>query len=112
MIGALFELKRKKMFEAEAAKLQGARITLDSQIMALESASINMETVRAMKKGADTMKTIHGDMDEDAVDDLLQSIQEQQDVHNAISEAISRPGQDMFDDVCFLLIILFTILKY
>jgi hypothetical protein len=61
-VGALFELKRKKMFEAEVAKLQGARITLDSQIIALESASINMETVKAMKVGADAMKHIHGNL--------------------------------------------------
>ena len=50
------------MFEAEVMKLQGARITLDSQIMALESASINIATVNAMKKGADAMKTIHGNL--------------------------------------------------
>ena len=30
------------MFEAEVIKLQDARITLDSQIMALGSANINM----------------------------------------------------------------------
>lgn len=50
------------MFEAEVQKLQGARITLDSQIMALESAAINMETVKAMKTGADAMKQIHGNL--------------------------------------------------
>lgn len=50
------------MFEEEVRKLQGARITLDSQIMALESAAINMETVKAMKTGADAMKNIHGNM--------------------------------------------------
>jgi len=61
-VGALFQLKRKKMFEAEVLKLQGARITLDSQIMALESASINIATVQAMKKGADAMKQIHGNL--------------------------------------------------
>ena len=97
-VAALFELKRKKMFEAEVSKLQGARITLDSQIMALESASINMETVKAMKVGADAMKNIHGNLDADKVDDLLDSIQEQKEIHDTISEAISRPGQDMFDD--------------
>lgn len=96
--GALFELKRKKMFEEEVRKLQGARITLDSQIMALESAAINMETVKAMKTGADAMKNIHGNMDADKVDDLLESIQEQKEIHDTIAEAVARPGQEMFDD--------------
>mmetsp|Transcript_15487 Transcript_15487/g.14018 ORF Transcript_15487/g.14018 Transcript_15487/m.14018 type:complete len:222 (-) Transcript_15487:55-720(-) len=96
--GALFELKRKKLFEAEIAKLQGSRITLDSQIMALESAAINVQTVQAMKSGAEVMKGIHGNLDVDKVEDLLDSIKEQNDIHETIADAISRPGQEMFDD--------------
>lgn len=96
--GALFALKRKKMYEAEISKLQGARITLDSQILALESAAVNIETFRAMKAGAGAMKNMRGDIDADKVDEIMDDIQEEKDVHDAISEAISRPGQDMFDD--------------
>ena len=96
--GALFALKRKKMYEAEVSKLQGARITLDSQILALESAAVNIETFKAMKSGANAMKGMRGDLDADKVDDIMDSIQEEKDVHDQISEAISRPGQDLFDD--------------
>mmetsp|Transcript_20663 Transcript_20663/g.28453 ORF Transcript_20663/g.28453 Transcript_20663/m.28453 type:complete len:227 (-) Transcript_20663:1283-1963(-) len=96
--GALLALKRKKMFEAEVNKLQGARITMDSQILALESASVNIETFRAMKAGANAMKGIRGDIDSDKVDDMMEEIQEEREVHDAISEAISRPGQDLFND--------------
>lgn len=96
--GALFALKRKKMYEAEVSKLQGARITLDSQILALESAAVNIETFKAMKSGANAMKNMRGDLDADKVDDIMDSIQEEKDVHDQISEAISRPGQDLFDD--------------
>lgn len=39
--------------------------------------------------------------DADKVDDLLDSIQEQKEIHDTISEAISRPGNEMFDDVRF-----------
>lgn len=96
--GALFALKRKKMYEAEVAKLQGARITLDSQILALESAAVNIETFKAMKSGASAMKGLRGDIDSDKVDDIMDEIQEEKDIHDSISEAISRPGQDMFND--------------
>lgn len=96
--GALFALKRKKMYEAEVAKLQGARITLDSQILALESAAVNIETFKAMKSGANAMKGLRGDIDADKVDDIMDEIQEEKDIHDSISEAISRPGQDMFND--------------
>ena len=60
--GALFALKRKKMFEAEVMKLQGAKITLESQINALESAVVNIETFHAMKRGADELKGIRGNL--------------------------------------------------
>ncbi len=50
------------MYEAEIVKLQGARITLDSQIMALESASVNITTLKAMSTGAAAMKQLRGNM--------------------------------------------------
>jgi len=96
--GALFALKRKKMYEGEINKLQGARITLDSQILALESAAVNMETFLAMKSGADTMKHMRGDLDADKVEDIMENLQEERDIFDQISDAISRPGQELFDD--------------
>lgn len=96
--GALFALKRKKMFEAEVAKLQGARITLEAQIMALESATVNIQTFQAMKGSANTMKELRGNIEADTVDEIMDDIQEEKDIHDAISDAISRPGRDMFND--------------
>lgn len=96
--GALFALKRKKMYENEINKLQGARITLDSQILALESAAVNIETFKAMKSGANAMKGMRGDIDAEKVDEMMDEIQDEKDIHDSISEAISRPGQDLFND--------------
>jgi charged multivesicular body protein 4 len=62
MTGALFALKRKKLYENEINKLQGARITMDSQISALESAVVNIDTFQAMAKGARALKDIRGNM--------------------------------------------------
>jgi len=50
------------MYEGEVAKLQGARITMDQQIMALESASVNIETFKALQSGAQAMKAVRGNM--------------------------------------------------
>ena len=55
-------MKRKKLYEEEISKLQGARITLDSQISALESSVVNIETFNAMKGGAQALKAIRGNM--------------------------------------------------
>lgn len=96
--GALFALKRKKMYEAEITKLQGARITLDSQIIALEGAAVTVQTFQAMSGGASAMKALRGNLDADKVDEIMEDIQEEKDVHDQISDAISRPGQEMFDD--------------
>jgi charged multivesicular body protein 4A/B len=96
--GALFALKRKKMYESEISKLQGARITLDSQILALESAAVNLETFKAMKAGANSMRQMRGNIDADKVDEMMDDIQEEKDIHDAIADAISRPGQDLFND--------------
>lgn len=96
--GALFALKRKKMYENEVTKLQGARITMDAQIMALESATVNIQTFQAMQSGASAMKNIRGKIDADKVEDLMDEMQEEKEIHDAIADAIAKPASDMFDD--------------
>ena len=96
--------------------------------MAIESANVNLEAMNAMRAGAQAMKSIHKNMSVDQVrffgcclhrtslgshgggvaqhkqvDDTMADIQEQMDVANEISDAISQPvGSDMygeFDDL-------------
>ena len=50
------------MFEAEVTKIQGAKMNLETQIMALESAQVNQETMLAMQQAGQAMKQIHGTM--------------------------------------------------
>jgi charged multivesicular body protein 4 len=50
------------MYESELSKLHGARITLESQALSLESAVGNIEVLKAMKSGAQAMTAIRGDM--------------------------------------------------
>ena len=97
--GALFALKRKKLFESEITKMQGQRITLESQISAIESAISNTNTFNALKSGNQALKAIRGDIDSDKVDEMLDEMQEEKDIHDQISDAISRPlGGDPCDD--------------
>ncbi|CAJ0627985.1 3549_t:CDS:2, partial [Entrophospora sp. SA101] len=55
---ALMALKRKKQYETQLEKLSGAKFTIETQVMAIESANVNLETMKAMEKGAEAMKTI------------------------------------------------------
>lgn len=53
-------LKRKKAYEEQINKISGSRLTLETQVMAIENANVNLETMNAMAAGAAAMKSIHG----------------------------------------------------
>lgn len=59
---ALMALKRKKAYETNIEKINGARMTIETQMMAIENANVNLETMSAMRAGAEAMKNIHGTM--------------------------------------------------
>ncbi|KAI0089157.1 vacuolar-sorting protein SNF7 [Irpex rosettiformis] len=94
-------LKSKKAKELELERLQGTRFQLEMQINTLESASFNAETMSAMKKASNALKDIHGTLNIDKVDATMADIQEQTQLANEVSEAISTQtyaGIDIDDD--------------
>lgn len=92
---ALMALKRRKQYEIQQDNVRGARFNLETQIMTIENAHINLETLQAMRAGSTAMKSIHGELDVDKVDDVMEDIREQMDLANEISTAISNPlGMD------------------
>ncbi|PVU87794.1 hypothetical protein BB560_006435, partial [Smittium megazygosporum] len=88
---ALAALKRKKLAESQLEQMNGTRMTLETQISAIETANVNLETMKAMRQGADAMKYIHKDMNIDKVDQTMDEIREQMDLANEVSVAISQP---------------------
>ncbi|KAI8064621.1 Snf7 family [Gongronella butleri] len=92
-------LKRKKTYETNIEKINGARMTIETQMMAIENANVNLETMGAMRAGAEAMKNIHGTMDINKVDATMDDIRDQMDFATEISDAISRPiGIDDLDE--------------
>lgn len=92
---ALMALKRRKQYEIQQENIRGARFNLETQIMTIENAHINLETLQAMRAGSSAMKSIHGELDVDKVDDVMEEVREQMDLANEISTAISNPlGMD------------------
>lgn len=87
----MMALKRKKMYETQRDNARGARFNLESQILAIEGANSNLETLNAMKIGSASMKAIHGKLDIEQVDETMADIREQMDLANEISDAISNP---------------------
>ena len=88
---ALMALKRRKQYEIQQENIRGARFNLETQIMTIENAHINLETLQAMQAGSTAMKSIHGELDIDKVDDVMEEVREQMDLANEISQAISNP---------------------
>ncbi|KAJ3253738.1 ESCRT-III subunit protein snf7 [Borealophlyctis nickersoniae] len=84
-------LKRKKAYEEQISRIMGSRMTLEQQVMAIENANVNLETMNAMRAGAEAMKHIHGNLDINKVDATMDDIREQMDLANEISDAISQP---------------------
>merc|ERR1712060_1025443 len=79
--------------------IQGKKLNLETQIMALEDAHLNKETLKAMKTSANAMKATVKEADLDKADELMEDINEAMDQVNEMNEAMSQPlGQVMDDD--------------
>ncbi|KAG4107116.1 Snf7-domain-containing protein [Neocallimastix lanati (nom. inval.)] len=88
---ALAALKRKRAYNNEIEKMMGSRMTIETQIMTIENANTNLQTLNAMKQGASALSNIHGKMNIDKVEDTMDDIREQMDLANEISDAIAQP---------------------
>jgi len=97
---AMMALKRKQTYMAQMEKISGARMTIETMVMAIENSSVNLEAMNALKLGAATMQNMHNHMTVEQVDDTMEDIREQMDLANEISDAISQPipGQEFDDD--------------
>ncbi|XP_068438160.1 charged multivesicular body protein 4c [Clinocottus analis] len=95
---ALQALKRKKRLEQQLTQIDGTLSTIEFQREALENSHTNTEVLKNMGFAAKAMKQVHENMDIDKIDDLMQDITEQQDVAREISEVISGPYGETFDE--------------
>ena len=89
--GALFSLKRKKMYEAELDKIANIKMTLETQVMNLESVIQNAETFRAMEAGKNAMAAIRKETDIERVEELIDDVKEEMEAASEISNALAQP---------------------
>lgn len=98
---ALAALKRKRRYEKQLTQIDGTLTTIEFQREALENANTNTEVLKIMGLAAKALKNAHENMDVDKVHDLMDEVQEQQEIANEISDAISNPvgfGTDVDED--------------
>lgn len=96
--GAMTALKRKKMHEKEIAKLRTAVFNLESQAMAIEGASTNIDIVEAMRHGKKAQEEIAKKIDIDKVTDLQDDINEHMQMQDEVDNLLGEPLGDAMDD--------------
>merc|ERR1740123_1115707 len=96
--GALFELKKKKQMQRQCDSLQQKTLNLEFQIMALEDAMINKQTLESMQSAKSAMTATMNEHDIDAVDEVMEDLNEQMEMAQEINEAMSQPLGPVMDD--------------
>lgn len=89
--GATAALRKKKMFETQKDQLDGTRLTLETQLNALESANFNAQTLAAMVNSQRALKQVHKDINVTKLDEILDDMREQIEAAQEIAEAIAAP---------------------
>lgn len=87
--GAMYCMKRRKLHEQELDKISNVKMTLETQVMQLESAAQNAETFAVMKAGKNELNKIHNEVGIDKVDDLMEDITEAIEAGNEINAAMA-----------------------
>lgn len=83
-------LRRKKAFEHQLEQTQSQMMTVEREISSIETANINKETLDAMKNAQQAMKTIHGNLTIDKVDQTMEDLREQHAIGEEIAEALTQ----------------------
>lgn len=96
--GALFHLKRKKMYEKQVDQIYGKKHNIEMQIMALESAASNKELLNVMKQGKVALQSAIKDDDVENVADVMDDINESLQLSEELSEAMAQPMGPVMDE--------------
>lgn len=90
--GAILALKTKKMQEQEIIKIDASILNLSEQILAIESASVNMDITGAMMIGKNALKEINEKINVENIqqlqDDIHENMNDVHDVNNILSQPV------------------------
>lgn len=100
---ALFAMKRKKLYEGEYEKLENVKMTLETQVIQIESAADNQATFGAMKLGTSTMARLRQAVGLEKIDEVMDDMREETDMAQEIQAAIGAPLDPYMDSDADLL---------
>lgn len=84
-------MKRKKLYEQEATKLENVKMTLETQMISLESSAQMQSSVQALQAGSQAMKQMQKAYGVEKVDSLMDDIQEGLATSREIQDALAQP---------------------
>ena len=88
---ALNKLRLSKIYEKEVKKLGNVRMSLQQQIINLESSHMNIQTIEAMKEGQKAMKSMSEKTKIEEVEKLHEDIEEHHQTNQEISDILTQP---------------------
>lgn len=99
---AIAALKRKKRLEKQLTQIDNTLSTIEFQREAIENASTNIETVKALDYGRKALAAAHKQLDVDNVNDIMDDISEEmanaQEIQEALGGMSTAFGDDMDED--------------
>jgi len=100
---ALTCIKRKKMYEKQLEQISNAKMTLETQRLALENMNINREALEAQKAGVAAMASATKSMGGvDAVEETMDAVEEglvdADEIGQALGRSVNMPGLDADED--------------
>ncbi|XP_067651564.1 charged multivesicular body protein 4c-like [Haliotis asinina] len=96
---ALQALRRRKRYEKQLTQVDGTTASLEMQLEALTSASMNVEVAKCLKLTSEAMQRAFGDMTADKVADLRDEVSDMMEDAEEIGGILAQPlGGEEFDD--------------
>lgn len=96
--GALFALKRRKAYQQELDQVSNAHMTLERQIINLESAQSTSVAVGALQTGVQAQQQLNQQNDLNKMDKLMDELTEQQELQNEFNQVFSQGNNVGVDD--------------
>tara|TARA_A100001015_G_C14371914_1_gene474575 strand:- start:22 stop:468 length:447 start_codon:yes stop_codon:yes gene_type:complete len=86
------------MYEKEITKIEGSQMNMEQQIITIEGMYTNKLVFDNLKNTNNCIKNLHSTMDIEDVEELHDDINEAMENSNEISELMSRPIGEEFDE--------------
>jgi charged multivesicular body protein 4 len=95
--GAMFDLKRKKLLEKELSGIENKKLTLETQILALENAQMNEMILDTVKWGSEALEVVHENVNIEEAENLMDDMQEMWQEQDAVNGVLGQPMKN-FDN--------------